>query len=178
MLLVSFKGGWGTQAFPQVRLCTLITPRKHSPISGQNPQQRAELCRMPSGCPWQGEFVLFVENKAGKSSFCFQDKVYFTVCRKNRQLRCSGRFSLWVYFKLWSMFSVKYFSCHFLKLCKTNDIHHSCPKWWISSKPGRKRDFKREGLAIFKINRWGGTESKVRLEFSAVEALAVCLGRM
>jgi len=35
----------------------------------------------------------------------------------------------------------------------------------------------REASVIFKINKGGGRGSKVRLEFSAVEALAIWLGR-
>lgn len=52
------------------------------------------------------------------------------------------------------------------------------PEWWIFTEPGRMKDFKRrEGSVICKINKWGRRQSKLRFEFSAVEALAICLGR-
>lgn len=49
------------------------------------------------------EFVLFVENRAGKSPFCFQDKVYFTVCKKKQAIEV-----FWQIFLMGLFQTVKY----------------------------------------------------------------------
>lgn len=126
--LLSFNVCWESRVCAGVGLCVLPAANLlHAP--GQAPAE-GEPCRTARGCPWQREFVFLVENRV-EVPLSFQDTVYFTVCKtknkKHSQLRCSGRFSVWVCFKLCSTFSLSYFSCHFARLRESNDIHHSCP---------------------------------------------------
>lgn len=58
VLLVSFKAGWDRQAFPQVRICTLITPRKHSPIRWAEPPAKSRAVQGAEWMPMAGRVCL------------------------------------------------------------------------------------------------------------------------